>query len=52
MISGDEVGSDAYEYKEVDDIVYELDAAQIVITECVTLGRRGSQIACSEKFDC
>ncbi|CAO1628248.1 unnamed protein product [Jaminaea pallidilutea] len=33
VISGDEVGSDAYEYKEVDDIVYELDAAQIVITE-------------------
>ena len=26
-------GSDAYEYKEVDDIVYELDAAMIIIKE-------------------
>ncbi|PWN19160.1 putative translationally-controlled tumor protein [Microstroma glucosiphilum] len=32
-ISGDEMGSDAYDYKEVDDIVYELDAQQIVISE-------------------
>lgn len=27
------MGSDAYDYKEVDDIVYELDAQQIVISE-------------------
>ncbi|PWN25175.1 putative translationally-controlled tumor protein [Jaminaea rosea] len=33
IISGDELGSDAYEMKEVDDIVYELDAQNIVITE-------------------
>ncbi|CAO1637960.1 unnamed protein product [Parajaminaea phylloscopi] len=33
VISGDELGSDAYEMKEIDDVMVELDAAQIVITE-------------------
>ncbi|CAO1633280.1 unnamed protein product [Sympodiomycopsis kandeliae] len=33
VVSGDEMGSDAYEHKLVDDVVYELDAAQIVIAE-------------------
>ncbi|PWN37225.1 putative translationally-controlled tumor protein [Meira miltonrushii] len=32
-ISGDEMFSDGYDFKEIDDVVYEVDAANIVVQE-------------------
>ena len=32
-VSGDEMFSDGYDFKEIDDIVYEVDAANMVVQE-------------------